>query len=118
MQLCFFTADGLTAIATAVLAAGTIILAGVAIFQDTIHRWVYPPTLEASVQARPPDCVMTYSSTHDGKLVADMLYLRIWVKNIGKASAKLVEVYANELVRKRADGEWERVIEFPPMNLK
>lgn len=50
--------------------------------------------------------------------MANSIYLRLWVKNVGNATAKNVEVYAKELRRKRADGTWERVALFPPMNLK
>jgi len=49
--------------------------------------------------------------------VADAVYLRVSVTNVGNESARNVEVYAEMLSRKRADGSWERVPEFPPMNL-
>lgn len=53
------SAELVIAIATSVLATGTIILAAVAIFQDTIRGWVYHPTLRATIKTGPPDCVMT-----------------------------------------------------------
>jgi hypothetical protein len=42
----------------------------------------------------------------------------MWIKNIGNTTAKSVEVYASELLRKRTDNTWERVSAFPPMNLR
>src|SRR5438552_2958471 len=95
------SAEWLTAIGTIVLAAGTIVLAGVAIFQDTIRDWVYHPILEALIQTLPPDCIAVPFAKPDGTEVADSLYLRLWIKNAGRAPARNVEVYANELLRKR-----------------
>jgi heme/copper-type cytochrome/quinol oxidase subunit 1 len=50
-------AEWLTAIGTVVLATGTIVLAVVAIFQDTVRGWFYYPALEVSIQTQPPDCI-------------------------------------------------------------
>ena len=100
------------------IAAGTLVLAAVAIFQDTVRGWFYHPTLEASIQTKPPDCVAVPVTTLDGTKIADSVYLRLWVKNTGKATAKNAEVYASELLQRRTDGTWDRVDEFPPMNLK
>jgi hypothetical protein len=112
------SAEWLTAIGTVVLATGTVVLAVVAIFQDTIRSCVYHPTLEVSIQTLPPDCMAVPFANPDGTEVADSLYLRLRINNSGRAPAKNVEVYANELLRKRADNSWERVATFPPMNLK
>jgi len=112
------SAGWFTAITAVLLAAGTLVLAAVAIFQDAIRNRVYHPTLEASIQTLPPDCIAIPFAKSDGTEVADSLYLRLWIKNVGRAPARNVEVYANELLRKRADDAWERVAEFPPMNLK
>ena len=97
------------------IAIGTLVLAGVAIFQDTVRGWFYHPTFEASIQTRPPDCTAVPYASLDGTKVADSIYLRLWVKNIGNATAKNAEVYASELRRRRTDKTWERVDEFPPM---
>lgn len=105
-------------IADWLVAAGTLILALVAIFQDTIRSWFYSPQFRFSVRTGPPDCVAVPFSAPDGSVVADAIYLRIWVENIGNATARNVEVYATELRRRRADKTWERVGAFPPMNLK
>jgi len=95
-----------------------LVLAVVAVFQETIRGWFYRPAFHVSAKTEPPDCVAVPFTQPDGTFVADSVYLRIWVKNVGNATAKDVEVYAKELRRKRADGTWERVAAFPPMNLR
>lgn len=97
---------------------GTLVLAAVAVFQATIRSWFYRPCFHVSIKTEPPDCVAVSFTERDGTFVADSIYLRLWVENIGNATAKNVEVYAKELRRQRADGTWERVGTFPPMNLK
>jgi hypothetical protein len=100
------------------VAIGTLALAVLAVFQDTVRGWFYHPALDASIDTQPPDCVAVPVTTLDGRQIADAVYLRIWVKNIGTRTARSVEVYASELLRKRTDDTWERVHEFPPMNLR
>jgi hypothetical protein len=100
------------------VAAGTIVLATVAIFQETIRGWFYRPAFRVSIRTEPPDCVSVPFTNPDGTFVADAVYLRLWVGNIGNATAKNAEVYAKELRRQRTDGTWERVAAFPPMNLR
>lgn len=99
-----------------VVAAGTLVLAAVAVFQETIRGWFYHPAFRVSTKTEPPDCVAV-PVTVDGTFVADSIYLRIWVENVGNATAKNAEVYASGLRRRRADGTWEQVGAFPPMNL-
>jgi hypothetical protein len=112
-------AEWFTAIGTVVLAAGTIVLAVVAIFQDTVRGWFYKPTLEVSIKTQPPDCLAMPFTRPDGTFISDSYYLRIWVQNSGNTTAKNVEVYARQLLRRRADNiTWDDVIEFPTMNLK
>jgi hypothetical protein len=101
-----------------VVAFGTLVLAAVAVFQQTIRGWFYQPCLHTSIKTEPPDCVAVPFTTTDGTFVADSIYLRLWIENAGNVTAKNVEVYAKELRRKRAEGTWERVASFPPMNLK
>jgi hypothetical protein len=112
------TAECFIGVATAVLAAGTLVLAAVAIFQDTVRGWFYHPTFQASIQTRPPDCIAVPFTKQDGTFIANSLYIRLLVENIGNATAKNAEVYANELLRRRADKTLERVDGFIPMNLK
>jgi len=100
------------------VAAGTLVVAAVAVFQETIRGWFYCPAFHVSAKTEPPDCVAVPFTDRDGTFVADSVYLRLWIKNVGNATAKDVEVYAKELRRQRADGQWEHVAPFPPMNLK
>ncbi len=99
------------------VAIGTLILAFVAIFQETIRGWVYRPAFRVSTNTQPPDCIAVPFTGNDGDLLAHTVHLRIWVENVGNATAMNAEVYAKVLRRQRADGTWERVGAFPPMNL-
>ena len=100
------------------VALGTLVLAAVAVFQETIRGWFYHPVLRVSIKTEPLDCVAVPFTALDGTFVADAVYLRLWVENTGNATAKNAEVYAAELRRQRLAGTWERVEAFPPMNLK
>lgn len=106
-----------TAVANWLMVIGTLVVAAVAIFQETIRGWFYHPAFRVSVKTAPPDCVAVpfYSN---GALISNAVYIRLWVENAGNATARNVEVYAHELRRRRADGQFERVAAFPPMNLK
>ncbi len=97
---------------------GTLVLAAVAVFQETIRGWFYRPRFQVSLRTEPPDCVSVPCTTPEGTFVADSVYLRLWVENVGNATARNAEVYARELRRQRADRTWERVGAFPQMNLK
>jgi NO-binding membrane sensor protein with MHYT domain len=97
--ICGVRTDLMTAIGTVVLAIGTLVLAFVAIFADTVR---YKPILEVSIDPEPPNCI-AIPLTIDGTPVAASYYLRLWVKNTGNTVAKLVEVYASELLRRRPD---------------
>lgn len=44
-------------IAEWVVAVGTLLVAGVAVFQETIRGWFYQPKLRVSIKTEPPDCV-------------------------------------------------------------
>jgi len=101
-----------------VVALGTLVVAAVAVFQETIRGWFYRPNLQVSINTQPPHCVAVPFTAPDGTFVADSIYLRVWVENEGNATAKNVEVYAKELRRQRAERTWERVSAFPPMNLR
>jgi hypothetical protein len=104
-------------IADLLVAAGTLVLAAVAIFQDTIRGWFYTPEFRVSVKTEPPDCVaVPFGPLPNGTMV-DAYYLRLWIENTGNATAKNAEVYADELRRQRLDETWELVKAFPPMNL-
>jgi hypothetical protein len=53
-----------------------------------------------------------------GGFIANYVFLRLRVNNLGTASAKNVEVYAHSLHRISDQGTAEFVKAFPPMNLK
>lgn len=98
---------------------GTITVAAVAVFQSTIRGWFYKPQFRLSSKTEPPDCSgVPITELTTGQKIADSLYLRLWVENVGNAPAASVEVYAQSLERQRADGAWETVKAFPPMNLR
>ena len=97
---------------------GTLVLAGVAVGQPTIHGWFYGPKFKVTTRTEPPDCVAVPITDLQGNFIADCVFLRLWIENEGNEAARNVEVYAKELRRRRADDTWERVAAFPPMNLK
>jgi hypothetical protein len=105
------------------IAVGTILLAIIAVFQDKIRSWVQSPKLELSIQTQPPDCHKTTVQCRvivGGRLqttAVDCYYLRLRVKNIGRQRAVWAEVFVAELLKQRANGEYERVESFLPMNL-
>lgn len=105
-------------IATWLVALGTIVLAIVAVFQETIRSWFYRPKFRVSAKTEPPDCVAVPFTDREGTFIADSFYLRIWVENVGNAAARNVEVFASRLRLKRLDEAWETVATFPSMNLK
>lgn len=100
-------------------AFGTIGLAVVAAFQDKIREVVWRPRLAAAMRMEPPDCkaVPIQIDTPAQSVKVNSIYLRLRVINNGNAPAKNVEVYAETLDKCRRDGAWERVMQFPPMNL-
>ena len=49
---------------------------------------------------------------------ADCYYLRLWIKNEGKTRAEQVQVFASNLFRRNADGQFARIESFMPMNLR
>jgi hypothetical protein len=106
-------------------AFGTIALAIVAIFQDIIRAWIKRPILNIEIKVKPPDCHKTYlfkpfPGTGEGRVsdyYADCYYFRLRIINSGNCRAENVEVFASELTKKLADGTFERVNSFLPMNL-
>ena len=109
-----------TFLAECLVGVGTLALAAFAAFQEPIRRcWSNRdrPIFEVSIKTEPPDCSAVSRTRQDGQLVADCIYIRLWVKNAGKTTANDVEVYARGLRKQRADGGWDPINTFPPMNL-
>jgi hypothetical protein len=101
------------------VATGTLVLAAVALWQEKIRGWFYSPDLHVFTTNEPPQCVSVAVTNQAGVFLGDRVYLRVQIENKGSATAANVEVYANELRRRRpADDTWEVIKEFPVMNLK
>ncbi len=120
-----------------IVAMGTVILALVAIiaiFQDKIRMWLLRPKLQVELDLKPPDChktKMRYSYEYRGgasflpsdpsklpkEQVVDTYYFRLRVSNSGNHKAESVEIFASELLRFQADGSYDTVDTFLPMNL-
>jgi len=52
------------------------------------------------------------------KMETEAYFIRLKIENTGNEKAESVEVYANELSRKQADGSFKLVESFLPMNFK
>jgi hypothetical protein len=101
-------------------AIGTFLLAIVAAFQDKIRAWLMRPDLQMSVRVAAPECQKTHAHFHGPAGIPDQApcyYFRVMIENIGRTEARQVEVFAAGLSRRRADGTFERVDRFNPMNL-
>ncbi|NJN96253.1 MAG: hypothetical protein HC875_20140 [Anaerolineales bacterium] len=111
-------------IADWIVAAGTVVMAIVAIvaiFQDKIRVWLTHPKLEGAIATTSPDCIkitLLAKTLQQEKVPVDTYYLRIRIKNEGNEKAENVEVFAAELSKRQADGvTFKRVDDFEPMNL-
>jgi len=119
---------------TWVTAIATLLLAALAIFQDSIRSWLTKPKLELDIRPRPPECHptewrwvgavrRTNLLTHETSVVTEQLalpcyYFRLRVTNNGNCEAREVEVFAKELKRhSEVRGEFDEVTRFSPMNL-
>jgi hypothetical protein len=110
----------------ALTAIGTVSAVVFVLFQEKWRKWNYHPTINVSAITKPPDCVKIpyVQTTFLPGMVHSVIrrettsyYLRALVENIGNETARNVEIYAKELKRESKDGRWERVEDFPPMNL-
>ena len=101
-----------------ILAIATLIVAVVAVLQDQIRGLFYKPKFVVTAETKRPDCVLVPTTNMAGIPTGDRIYMRVRVTNNGNAAAKSAEVYAKELRKRRPDGSWEVVKDFPPMNLK
>ena len=117
--------DWLSAIGTLLAVVAALFIA---IFQDWLRSIFSRPRLEVSISLNPPYChkvvkYFTYSSlAPDNQLYgkqfqADCYYFRLRIKNNGGIRAEHVEVYAAELTKQVADGSFQLVETFTPMNL-
>lgn len=113
--------DWILAVATLVMAGGTLLLGFVAIFQDWIRDKIKHPTLNVHIDVSPPDCHKTRLVRRDAEgkplATADAYYFRLRVTNSGNHKAEMVEVFAAGLSKRQADGMFTSVESFLPMNL-
>ena len=104
-------------------AVATLLAVCVALFKDEILKWRRKPKLALNVALAPPDCHKTTLSYKVQRtaltfVTAECYYLRLWVKNEGKTRAETVQVFAEKLCRRSADGQFKPVENFIPMNLR
>jgi len=111
-----------------VAAGATLLAVVVALFKEEIVRLWRRPELSPLIRLRPPDSHKT-SATYpvlqqEGEqqvLIqrrADCYYFRIWIENVGRARAEQVQVFASSLSKQHADGVFQPVDDFLPMNLR
>jgi len=118
-------------IAAGLTAAGTILLAVVAVFQDAIRRWLTRPKLELQLSPCAPDFhrttirhfytvwnPQTGMPGYQQSMEIPCYYFRLRIINKGNCEAREVEVYVKDLTRHHElKGEFEDVSRFTPMNL-
>lgn len=117
--------DWLSAIGTLLAVVAALFIA---IFQDWLRSIFSRPRLEVSISLNPPYChkivkYFTYpplapdNQLYSKQFQADCYYFRLRIKNNGEVRAEHVEVYAAELTKQVADGSFQLVETFTPMNL-
>ncbi len=104
-------------------ASATFLAVLVALFKDEIIQWWRRPKLSARIKLSPPDCSKTQLNYVVQKIAltygrAECYYLRLWIENRGKTRAEQVQVYASKLWKRAADGSFNLIESFLPMNLK
>jgi len=102
-----------------VLAFLTLLAVVVALLKEEIVRIWRRPKLEGTIKLKPPDCHKSYWTTQQPPIrrLADCYFLRLWVHNHGNVRAEKVQVFADKLLKQKADGTFTPVKEFLPMNL-
>ena len=103
-------------------ALATFLAVVVALWKEDIVKHWRRPRLKVRISLQPPDChkiPINSISRATGEIVGsrDAYYFRLWVENHGSIRAENVQVFAAELRRKKADGGFEKVGSFLPMNL-
>lgn len=100
----------------------TVLAVLVALFKEQFLHWYNRPYLKVRILQHAPDChqstwrysVQRVALTY---VNARCYFLRMWIENTGKARAEQVQVYADRLLHRRADGSFAPVTNFLPMNL-
>jgi len=104
-------------------AVGTLLAVLVALFKDPFLAWRRKPRLDAKCTKDSPWTVRTIINVYDRNTKAvlwsgDCYYVRLEVENSGKTRAEKVQVYAAKLAKLAADGKFEDIKEFIPLNMK
>ena len=106
-----------------VAAIATLLAVIVALFKEDIIRRFRRPILRISIKPGPPDCHKTWITYQTQGTALTLVrthryYLRLWLKNEGAVRAEKVQVFAEKLWRRAADGSFNDVESFLPMNLR
>lgn len=110
-------------IATWVGAISTLVAVIVALLKDDILKLWHRPVLDVTLKPFAPDChkipvKMIDRSTGQVLQTVNSYYLRLWIENKGNIRATKVQVFAAALYRKHVNGNYNKEINFLPMNLK
>jgi hypothetical protein len=104
-------------------ALGTLLAVLVALFKDPFLAWRRKPQLDAKCTKDSPWTVRTEIIVYD-KNAGNILwtggcyYVRIEVGNSGQTRAEKVQVYASKLAKLAADGKFEDIQAFIPLNMR
>ena len=108
-------------------AGATLFAVFVALFKDQIiARWRHPKlTVRALMSPPDSDKIPIWfpigsplpGQRQTGRF-GDCYFLRLWIKNDGDVRAEQVQVFANKLSRRSANGTFTTVESFLPMNLR
>jgi hypothetical protein len=103
-------------------ALGTIAAVVVALFKDEILARRRRPILDAKCDKAAPWTVKTPIEVHDGKGLVlwkgGGYYVRAQIENSGRSRAEKVQVYASKLAKLGADGKFEDIPTFLPLNMR
>jgi hypothetical protein len=109
-------AQWVEAIGTIVAAVATILAVIVALFKDSVLRWLRGPRLDAKCEDKPPYTAKV--PWHERGWTGDRYWVRINVENSGKTRAEKVEVYASELSKREAGNKFAAIPTFLPLGMK
>lgn len=101
----------ITDILTAVGTVGAVL---VAIFWPIIQNLFYKPRLKIGFNFSTPDCHLTAAKV--GESMVNAFYIRFYLQNEGRTTAKELEVTMNKIERK-IKYEWQLCSDFLPSNL-
>jgi hypothetical protein len=104
-------------------AFGTIAAVVLVLFKDLLLAWIRRARLVASCTNKSPwTARVPYTVTRiaDGAILwsGNAFWVRVRVENVGRTRAEKVQVYASSLARQGADGKFENIPSFLPLNMK